>query len=177
MDLAKNQEHIIDMQMFSESKILGEDHQPYVVKNLWSQNPAILVFLRHFGCIGCRAHAKDVWDNREKYKKAGAEIYFIGSGSPNLIKGFKMDLGISDAWIYTDPTLNIFKLAGFKSGIIPAMGPRAILNVIELKKKGHVDMGWEKEKGDRWQMGGIIAIKPGNVVTFYYASKSVGDVP
>jgi len=34
---------------------------------LWSNQTAIFVFLRHFACIACRAHAKQVWNERANY--------------------------------------------------------------------------------------------------------------
>lgn len=168
--------NFLDANILGQCKILGEDGQSYQLSSFWDKQAAILVFLRHFGCIACRGHATDVWNNREKYKSSGAEIYFIGNGAPNMIKGFKESLGIQEAWIYTDPTLEAFKISGFKRGILPAVGPRSILKILELKKRGfQSDENYGPQHGDAKQLGGIIAIKPANQITYYYASQYLGD--
>lgn len=166
-----------DIISLHQTIILGEDGQQYRMGNLWQERTAILIFLRHFACVACRAHAVDVWKNRNKYEQSGAQIYFIGNGAPFAIKAFKEDLDLQDAWIFTDPTLKSFHHAGFKRGFVAAYGPRALKNIVQMYKSGHRDGVWNKTKGDLWQVGGILAVKPNSKVAYHYISQVQGDFP
>lgn len=159
------------------SLVFNEDGAQVMLGNLWHKQSVILVFLRHFACIGCRAHAADVWKNRSVYEKAGAKIVFIGNGAHELIKMFKQDLNMTDATLFTDPTLNSFKAAGLKRNLFSAFSPKSLMNAHQLDKEGHKHGVRTKESGDLWQLGGIVAIKPGSVVTYQYISDAVGDYP
>lgn len=164
-----------DIRKLSQATVIGEDHNKFKLGSFWEKGPAIFIFLRHFACIACRAHAVDVWSQREKYEKAGAQLYFIGNGSPSMLKVFKEDFGLQDAWIFTDPYLEAFHAAGFKRGFMPAMGPQSVLSLAKLKLKGHNAGEWTEEQGDRLQLGGILAIKPGGTITYQYISEYQGD--
>ena len=157
--------------------VLNENGEAISVANLWSKQTAILVFLRHFACIECRTIAKQVWSDREKYEKAGGRIYFIGNGQPNFISGFKSDLNINDAPIYTDPSLKIFNAAGFKRGFFVALGPQSIVNGLKMFAGGNSQGQYEKGMGDIWQMGGVIVVKPNGRVAFKFVSQKLGDFP
>jgi peroxiredoxin len=143
----------------------------------WTEKPAILVFLRHFACIACRAHAAQVWHEREKYEQNGAKIVFVGNGSPDYIQKFKVDLGINDAVIVTDPTLRSFWIAGFKRGFLASLGPTSIKNGIGLFAKGHSQKMPSKASGDLWQLGGVIVVRADGRVTYQYISQATGDFP
>jgi hypothetical protein len=133
--------------------------------------------LRHFGCISCRSLAVDIWKNKEKYEKDGARIIFIGNGKANFINGFKEQLGLGEVPIFTDPTLQSFRAAGFKRGFLAALGPKAIVNVYKMYGEGHRQGPTNKESGDLWQLGGVLVIKPDGRVGYHYISEVTGDYP
>ena len=164
-----------DIRKLSLATVIGEDHNKFKLGSFWEKGPAIFIFLRHFACIACRAHAVEVWKQREQYEKAGAQLYFIGNGSPTMLKAFKEDFNLQDAWIFTDPHLEAFHAAGFKRGFMAAMGPQSLVSLAKLKLKGHKAGEWSEEQGDRMQLGGILAIKPGGIVTYQYVSEYQGD--
>ncbi|AHZ86869.1 hypothetical protein Bb109J_c0730 [Bdellovibrio bacteriovorus] len=167
---------VCDISRLSQVFVTGEDQNKFKLGTFWQKAPAILIFLRHFACIACRAHAKDVWANRDKYEKAGAQIYFIGNGSPTMIKVFKEDLGLEGAWVFTDPNLEAFHAAGFKRGFFSAYGFKSLSSIRKLKEQGHVAKRWSPEQGDATQLGGILVVKPGGKVTYQYISEYQGDV-
>ncbi|MFZ3229808.1 MAG: AhpC/TSA family protein [Pseudobdellovibrio sp.] len=128
----------------------GEDFNEYRLNKLWQNSPAIIIFLRHFACIACRSHALDVWSKKDLYEKTGAQLYFIGNGSPSMIKIFKEELKMNEAWIFTDPYLESFQAAGFKRGFLSSLGPRSLIAMNQLKKAGHTHTKWTKDSGDVW---------------------------
>lgn len=148
------------------------------VSTFWNEHTAILVFLRHFGCIACRAHAQDVWSHRDVLQKDGAQIVFIGNGEPSYIKKFREDFNLGDAPIYTDPTLRAFELGGFKYGITSVLNPQSIKNGFELMAEGHRNGNPLNTKtGSHFQLGGVIVVHPGTRVTYHYISEALGDTP
>lgn len=166
---------VADVRRLSQATVIGEDHNKFKLGSFWEKGPAIFIFLRHFACMACRAHALDVWSQREKFEKAGAQLYFIGNGAPSMLKAFKEDLGLQEAWIFTDPHLEAFHAAGFKRGVMAAFGPRSLFSLGKLKAQGFSPKPWNEEQGDRLQLGGVLAVKPGGVITYQYMSEYQGD--
>jgi peroxiredoxin len=148
------------------------------ISKFWSERTAILVFLRHFGCIACRSHAQDVWANREKLEKSGARIIFIGNGDSSYISKFREDFNLGDAPIYTDPSLRAFELGGFKRGVGYLLNSTSVKNGFELMSEGHRNGNPLNTKtGSHFQLGGVIVVHPGTRVTYHYVSDALGDTP
>lgn len=162
---------------FANSEILDESGAKVKVASLWQNQTIIFIFLRHFGCVSCRAHAVQVWADRKKYEQGGGKIVFVGNGAPHFIGTFKEDLGIQDATIYTDPSLESFRAMGFKRGFLVALGPRSIAAGLGMFKRGYKQGAYSNSTGDLWQMGGLLVVKPSGVVTYHYISTALGDYP
>lgn len=164
----------IDMSRFADAIVLDENGKEFQISSFWREVPAILIFLRHFGCIACRAHAAEIWHKRQLYERDGARIYFIGNGKPEYIRAFKEDLDIHDAPIYTDPSLVIFAKAGFRRGFRNTISRMSAKNFMQLFAAGHRQT---LSKGDIWQLGGMMVVKPGNRLAYHYISEALGDFP
>lgn len=166
----------IDLLSVSKVKVLDLHGGEVLLSSFWKNHPAILVFIRHFGCSACRGHAFDVWSQKEVYQKNGARIIFIGNGPPLMIEQFKSDLQITDAPLYVDPSLEAFKTLGFKYVSDPYAGD-ARQNIQKYVDRGFQPGDYKEVAGNGQQLGGIIAIKPGNQVAFHYIMKVAGDYP
>ena len=167
----------MDIVTFAHATVWQEDSNPIELNKLWREQTAILIFIRHFACVGCRAVAKQIWNDWEKYQKSGAKLYFIGNGSPHFIKAFKEDLKIEGATVLTDPSLVSFRAAVFRRGFLAALGPKSILNGVQLMIKGHKQDKYDDEAGDLWQLGGVVAVVPTGKVVFHHISEALGDYP
>lgn len=171
MPLAKQSVNIVKLH---KAKAFDETGA-IILGTLWESKPVILIFLRHFACMACRAHASQVWAQKDVYTKAGVQLIFIGNGAPFLINTFKEDLHLKDARILTDPSLESFYAAGFKRGFIAALGPTALKNSYGIYSKSKIsNTSYSKASGDLWQLGGIVAVKPGDVVSYHYISQATG---
>lgn len=170
-------ESYVNIEHLATIRIFASPDQQILVGQLWKKQTAIMVFLRHFACIACRAHAAQVWNDRTKYESSGAKIVFIGNGQPNWIEKFREDLGIDKGIILTDPSLTSFKAAGFKNGFFTLLQPASVAGVIKLAKDGNVQKPYSDDAGTHWQMGGILAINTSGKVLYRYASKALGDFP
>jgi peroxiredoxin len=165
----------VDIITLSKCKVFDENGSETELYNLWQKQPAVFIFLRHFACIACRAHATEVWKRKAEFESRGAKIHFIGNGSPDFIKKFKEDLGIQEASVFTDPSLVSFKAAGFKRGFLAAMGPRSIVNGAKLILERKEGSGTPGKAGDLWQLGGTLAIKRDGKIAYHYISEAFGD--
>lgn len=161
----------------AQLKVLDQDKNIVPVASFWRDQTAIIIFLRHFGCISCRTHAKEVWQRRHDYEKSKAKLYFIGNGSPEMITAFKENLGIQDAPIFTDPKLETFHACGFKRGFLNSFGPKSIKNVVKMYMNGHEYEAYTPQKGDLWQLGGVVAIRKDSTLAYHHISEAVGDFP
>ena len=170
-----NRPHV-DVVTLANTLVLNSQGQQLKVGHLWQKSMVVLVFLRHFACIACRAHAVEVWNERERYEKTGAKIIFIGNGAPEYIEAFKEELGLEKALILTDPTLMSFRASGFKCGYFKAFNLHTAFNMASLKLQGHSGSLTEAQ-GSRWQMGGVLALNTDGKVLYHYVSESVGDLP
>ncbi len=167
----------VDMKEFSMCTVTKENGDVISIRSLWEKQPAIFVFLRHFACDACRQHAVEVWENREKYENKGARIHFIGNGTAHFLSIFKNTFGLQEASFFTDPTLRTFRAAGFKKGFWIDPGemhsrPDFLYQAIRF--------GLRKEnagKGNVWQLGGVLAVRPGGIPTYQFTSLTMGHFP
>ena len=158
-------------------RVFAGPDQPLLVGRLWQKQAVILVFLRHFACIACRAHAAQVWAEREKYERTGAKIIFIGNGHPNWVEIFRQDLGIQQGVVLTDPSHESFEAAGFKKGFFNLVRPQSVINMMKLTKAGYTQSPYTADAGAHTQMGGILAIGVQGNVLYHFVSQAVGDFP
>jgi peroxiredoxin len=165
---------MVDILTLNRLQIFTESGDKVSVASFWKNTPAVIIFLRHFGCIACRAQVDQVLKNKTTLDKNGTKIFFIGNGSPEMIKIFKEELNITDANIFTDPTMEIFDACGFNRGLKYLVNAKTVLQGIKLYNEGFSQGTQKKENGAHTQMGGIIAIRPPGIVTYHFASEYLG---
>jgi peroxiredoxin len=166
----------VDIVVFANSYVLDSQNRKFKLGQLWQNQTVIFIFLRHFACIACRAHAAEVWKERAKYEKTGARLVFIGNGSPAYIDAFKADLRMDSAVILTDPSLDSFRAAGFRHGFFEVVQLKSMLNAIKLGSEGHKQTSAIAE-GSNWQLGGVLAISREGKVLYQFVSQALGDHP
>jgi len=170
----KTSQFPVDTLTLKRLQLFTENGDKIYASSLWQSQSVVLVFLRHFGCIACRAQISQIMNNKQQLEKNGAKIIFIGNGSPSMIKIFKEDLKIPNALIFTDPSLEIFDACGFNRGIKHLVNIKTIVEGFKMHKEGFSQGEQKRDNGSHLQLGGIIAIKPPGVVTYHFASEYLG---
>lgn len=151
--------------------VLDEQGNPVELGTLWRDRTAVLVFLRHFGCIHCREHVVTLSRDIDKLRAANLDVYVIGNGTPNFIAGFR-EATKYDGPIYTDPSLAAYRAAQLERGIRNTLDPRAIGKTVSAFLQGHRQ---GRTQGDQWQQGGVLVVAPDGHVKWHHVSKRPGD--
>lgn len=167
----------VDIAQLAKTPVFLATDRTLMVGQLWQKRPVVLVFLRHFACIACRAHASQVWAQRQKLERSGARLTFIGNGQAHWIEGFRQDLGIDQGIVLTDPTMRSFAAAGMKKGFFNLVRPQSALNMLQLSREGYTQGPFRADSGSHFQMGGVLAVSRYGKVMYHHASTSVGDFP
>ena len=153
--------------------VLDEKGKSVALRTLWENQPAIFIFLRHFACDACRAHAVQVWEQRKIYESKGAKIHFIGNGSPRFMADFKQTFDLQVASFFTDPTLETFSAAGFRKGFW--IDPGEMHSRGEFLRMAIPYSLRRTGSGNVWQLGGVLAVCPGAKITYQFTSQMMGE--
>lgn len=167
----------VNIHELAQTPVFAAPDQALLIGQLWQKQTVVLVFLRHFACIACRAHAAQVWGERERYERTGAKIVFIGNGQPIWIEVFRQDLGIQKGVVLTDPSLRSFRAAGLNKGVFNLIRPRSAINSLRLARQGYAQGKPTDGTGSHLQMGGVLAVSSTSKVLYHFASEALGDFP
>jgi hypothetical protein len=110
---------------------------------------------------------------RHEIHARGAELYLVGNGAPHFARAFREDHGIETP-IFTDPTLETYRALEFRRSVIHTITLRVARNALRALRGGHLQ---GRTKGDAWQLGGVLLVRPGGEVAYRYASSTAGDHP
>ncbi len=150
----------------NDLKVLDENDKAITLGSLWRDRPAVLVFVRHFGCIHCREHLAELLG-----AEIPANVFVIGNGSPSFIAGFREQTGWKGP-IYTYPSLATYRAAELKRSVASTLDPRSLGDAFRALKKG-TRQG--RTQGDQWQQGGTLVVAPDGSVRWRHASGRPGD--
>jgi len=168
-----NPQDISVAELLSQAVVLrgGSESQ---LEDLIGRGPAVLVFLRHFGCIGCSANMADLAPRLNELERLGATVVLIGNGTPDELDGFfeKYALAGKPVTAVTDPALETYRSAGLERSAWRVWGPRGAFDFLRALGQGHWQSGFE---GSVNQLGGTVVLSPEREVVFYHRARSLGD--
>ncbi len=142
--------------------------------DVWARRPALVIFLRHFGCIGCAAQVDAVVPRLPELSALGVGLVLVGNGAPEFIDAFvqRQALDGRPVEIFTDPSLAVFRAAGLRRSRWASAGPRALLELMRAFFDGHRGAG--TLQGDAWQQGGALLVDTDGTIAFQHRSESLG---
>lgn len=122
----------------------------------------------------CREQAVQLHRERFAIHDRGAEIVMIGNGAPNFAKAFQEDFSITTP-ILVDPSLESYRALGMRRGIFATLFSGKVLLHAARALRGGFRQG--KTRGDHFQLGGVLVVRPDGVVLYRYQSETAGDHP
>lgn len=147
---------------------------PLRLGELWERSPAVLVFLRHYGCIFCRKHAAQLRAHEDDFRAAGARLAAIGLADRAYARTFRQETGIGFP-LLVDEQREAYRVAGLGSAsVLHLLYRKDIRARRQARAEGHrqVRLGLGNNP---FQLGGSFVFGPGNVDRFAHVSTTFGD--
>jgi peroxiredoxin len=155
-------------------EVLDLDERPRVLATTWSARDVVLVYVRHFACIGCAEHLDVLRPRLAELAQLEVDVVVVGSGTPEQLAAFveREHLARPGVHCFTDPTLAAYRAAGFVRSRWSTFGPRALGQSVRAFLHGHRN---GRPQGDLLQQGGTLYVRRGGEVAFYHRAVSLGD--
>ena len=122
----------------------------------------------------CREQAVQLHRESATIGKKGARLVFIGNGNRHFASAFKEEFGITEP-VYVDTKRESYRAFEMKRGVIDTIAsPSAWKNMGRALGSGFRQ---GMVKGDAWQLGGVLVVRPGGAIAYRYLSNDAGDHP
>jgi hypothetical protein len=108
-----------------------------------------------------------------RIQAAGAELVFIGNGTPAQAGNFQSRYAPGIA-VYTDPGRETYQALGMRRSVKGTLGPSSLVAGLQAWRQGFSQTGTE---GDPFQLGGLIAVARGGEVRYAQLFQGAGDRP
>jgi peroxiredoxin len=142
----------------------------------WADRPAVIVFLRYFGCPFCQAQVVSLRRDRELFEAAGAHIVMVGQGEPDDCGEF-CDPARVPFTVLLDPdraAFGAYQLAQARP--LQFLAPRTALPWVRLQLDGET-----RQRGMRggsiMQLAGTFVVDRSGQVRMAHRSRHIADSP
>ncbi len=141
--------------------------------SLWADRTAVLVFVRHFGCLFCRQQIAELAPYGDRIRSLGAELVVIGHGTLEETRAFRDEHQLPFA-LFTDPGREAYCALGMQRGRRAILSPRVAARAATALWRGfrqtHI-------AGDPLQQGGVVVVRRGGEEIYRFISRDAGDHP
>jgi hypothetical protein len=148
---------------------------------LWASGPAVIVWMRHFGCQFYPERLTELRDAQSRFHDVGVNIRCVVQGDKTEAKQFCGALGAESLCI-ADPLRRSYEMMGFERTSWAAIlfpSPELKARRREVKAKGF-KQDWGntfRRNGDVLQLPGAALIDQKGVVRWIYRGTNTGDLP
>jgi peroxiredoxin len=144
------------------------------LESLWRGRACVVLFLRHFGCIGCAGFVAELGPRLDELVRVGVHVVLVGNGTREQMAAFRERNALLDARVdlVTDPTLTVHRAAGLQRSIWSTFGPRSMIEHARLWAAG---LGNRSVEGDATQQGGAMLVDARGIVRLARRDRSIGD--
>lgn len=154
--------------------VLDENSKPLQLGSLWETQIAVVLFVRHFGCLICRRQVADLGSRLGEFERLGVSVGVIGNGAPAFITAFRADTGYEGA-VYTDPALRTYRALGLRRGVGSMLGFKSVKAALRATFTGYPQT--RGAQGDVLQQGGALVVASGNRALYFHRNTEAGDSP
>jgi peroxiredoxin len=144
--------------------------------DLSNQNPVLLVFLRHFGCVYCKESMMDIALKKINFEKKGVHVVMVHMAEFDVAESYMKEFSLTDIEHISDIDCKIYAMFGLVKGSFSQLfGLKTWIRGFEIAVTKQM-IPSNKRVGDGFQMPGVFLIKDGEVVSSFI-HKSVADKP
>lgn len=141
------------------------------------RKPAMLIFLRHFGCMFCKEALADISDKRASIEAQGVDLIFVHMAEPAVADRYFEKFNLEKVRHVSDPECRYYAAFGLMKGNFSQLFG---LRVWMRGFSGPLPNGYFPEQaqalGDSFQMPGVFVIHQ-NFIRSRYIHKFVSDRP
>jgi peroxiredoxin len=145
------------------------------IADYWQNQPVVLVFLRHLGCVFCREQVALLRRDYGKFQAVGTEVICIAQGDYKTGKAFSLFFDLPFPLLMCGDDLAIYKSYGLAKGTTQQLfGVRSWTRGFIASMRGHIQ---GKIVGDGFQMGGAFVIDSHGTIRLVYLPDDASDHP
>lgn len=139
-----------------------------------SNQPLMIVFLRHLGCTFCLQTLQDLRAQREAIQDAGIQPVLVHMSDDASAQKRFAPYGLDDLPRVSDPDQDLYRAFQLRRGSLwQLFGPKVVLAGLAALARGNT-VG--KLQGDGFQMPGVFIVHNGKIVK-HYRHATAGDRP
>lgn len=148
---------------------------PARLSSAWADRPAVLVFIRHFGCVFCRQQVIDLRASFAQFEAAGVNLVLVTQGDPAETREFIAKYRWPGAAL-CDPSRSAYAAYGLGTttraqmahpSLLAAAGRAALQGTFQGRTHG----------GQRNQMPGLFIVDTTGVIRYVHHFRHPGDQP
>lgn len=143
------------------------------LKEASSEQPVLLVFLRHFGCIFCREAMKDIGKKRDEWEQKNIKVVLVHMSENEIAEKYFKKYGIPNIEHISNPSCSLYASFGLTKGTASQLfGLKNWIRGFEVTVIKGTPLGL-RQIGDGFQMPGVFLISKGEIMDSYiHASAS-----
>jgi peroxiredoxin len=159
-----------------DATVVAPDGERVRFEEIAGGRPALVLFLREFGCIACAEQVHEIAPRLAEIAAQGVRVVLVGNGPYERAGAFLEHHGLADKSVelFTDPSLAVYRAAGLRRSAWATHGPFAFRDFMRALGHGHRP---GRIEGDLRQQGGAILIDEAGVVVWAHENESLGDHP
>jgi hypothetical protein len=150
--------------------VLDPDGREVRLGQLWRDRAAVVVFIRHFGCLFCRQQVAEIVPLADEVRSLGGELYVVGHGTLEQTRAFR-DEQSTPFPLFTDPTRQAYELMGMRRGLRTVLAPGVLWRSLQARRAGFRQ---SRVAGDPLQQGGVLVLAAGGRELYRFISREAG---
>lgn len=140
--------------------------------DLSMENPILIVFLRHFGCVFCKESLKDLSKMQAQLQLKGIKLVFVHMSDDQTAEKYFQQYNLQNYDSIADPDCELYTQFGLVKGSFNQLfGLQVMLRGIQTMVKERTAFSI-KQIGDGFQMPGIFLLNKGKVEESYVHKKA-----
>ena len=144
------------------------------LRSFFEPDPVLLLFLRHYGCVGCLQQVEDLTPRVLELSQQGVRAIYVGSGTPEQSRAFveRQGLGDKSVILLTDPGLESYAGADMGRSLWSNIEPRSLVSQMRSIGAG---LKPGRTEGDGRQQGGAVLLDHEQRVAWIHRARFTGD--
>jgi len=144
--------------------------------SFWHHTPAVLVFLRYFGCPFCQYQVVQLREDQSSFERLGSRVVLVGQGTAAEGAAFAHRLHVPFSCV-VDPDRTAYRAYGLTQGrLLQVAGPSVAGTFVRANLRRETQQRG-LHGGNFWQMPGTFVVDESGVVRLAHRNRHVGDNP